>query len=78
MRTTIFRRAGMNCDACANSIKSLVEKEPGVRMASVSFNERLARVLYDPQAVGEERLVDVIQEPGFRVVSREAASESAR
>jgi len=35
-------------------------------------------VLYDPQAVGEERLVDVIQEPGFRVVSREAASESAR
>jgi len=78
MRTTIFRIEGMNCDACANSIKSLVEKEPGVRMASVSFNERLARVLYDPQAVGEERLVDVIQEPGFRVVSREAASESAR
>ena len=78
MRTTIFRIEGMNCDACANSIKSLVEKEPGVRMASVSFDERLARVLYDPQAVGEERLVDVIQEPGFRVVSREAASESAR
>ena len=78
MRTTIFRIEGMNCDACANSIKSLVEKEPGVRMASVSFNERLARVLYDPQAVGEERLVDVIQEPGFRVVSRESASESAR
>ena len=78
MRTTIFRIEGMNCDACANSIKSLVEKEPGVRMASVSFNERLACVLYDPQAVGEERLVDVIQEPGFRVVSRKAASESAR
>jgi len=78
MKTTIFRIEGMNCDACANSIKSLVEKEPGVRMASVSFSERLARVLYDPRAVQEDHLVDVIQQPGFRVVSREAASESAR
>src|SRR5262249_44910206 len=78
MKTTIFRIEGMNCDACANSIKSLVEKEPGVRMASVSFSERLARVLYDPRAVQEDHLVDVIQQPGFRVVSREAATTSAR
>jgi hypothetical protein len=35
-------------------------------------------VLYDPQAVQEDRLVDVIQRPGFRVVSREAASKNAR
>jgi copper chaperone CopZ len=72
MKTTIFRIEGMSCDACADSIKSLVDKDPGVRMASVSFNERVARVLYDPQAVGEDRLVDVIQQPGFRVVSRES------
>ena len=78
MKTTIFRIEGMNCDACANTIKSLVEKEPGVRMASVSFTERLARVLYDPQAVQEDRLVDVIQRPGFRVVGREVAGESTR
>ena len=78
MKTTIFRIEGMNCDACANSIKSLVEREPGVRIASVSFSERLARVLYDPQAVGDDRLVEAIQQPGFRVVSREVAGESAR
>jgi copper chaperone len=77
MKTTIFRIEGMNCDACANTIKNLVEKEPGVRVASVSFTERLARVLYDPQAVQEDRLVDVIQTPGFRVVGREAAGEAA-
>jgi copper chaperone len=77
VKTTIFRIEGMNCDACANTIKSLVEKEPGVRMASVSFTERQARVLYDPQAIQDDRLVDVIQRPGFRVVGREAAGESA-
>jgi copper chaperone CopZ len=75
MKTTVFRIEGMNCDACANTIKNLVEKEPGVRMASVSFTDRQARVLYDPQAIAEDRLVAAIQKPGFRVVGREAAGE---
>lgn len=70
MKTTTFKIEGMNCDACANTIKKLVEKEPGVRMAEVSFDERSARVLYDPQFVEETRLVDTIQKPGFRVVAR--------
>jgi copper chaperone CopZ len=68
MKTTIFKIEGMNCDACANAIKSLVEKEPGVRIASVSFSDGNARVLYDPQAVAEDRLIETIQRPGFRVV----------
>jgi copper chaperone CopZ len=75
MKTAVFGIEGMNCDACANTIKNLVEKEPGVRMASVSFTDRQARVLYDPQALQEDRLVAAIQKPGFRVVGREAAGE---
>ena len=78
MKTTVFKIEGMKCDACANTIKDLVEKQPGVRMASVSFGEGLVRVLYDPQAVVEDRLVDAIQKPGFRVVGREAGGESTR
>jgi len=70
MKTTTFKIEGMNCEACANTIKKLVEKEPGVREADVSFDERSARILYDPQSVEEERLVDTIQKPGFRVVAR--------
>jgi copper chaperone CopZ len=73
MKTTIFQIEGMNCDACANTIKNLVEKENGVRMASVSFSDRQARVLYDPQAVAEDRIVDAIQKPGFKVIARETA-----
>lgn len=76
MKTTIFRIEGMNCDACANTIKRLVEKEPGVRMASVSFAERQARVLHDPKATPEDRLVEVIQRPGFRVVAQEGADDA--
>ena len=76
MKTAVFGIEGMNCDACANTIKNLVEKERGVRMASVSFTNRQARVLYDPQAIQEDRLVAAIQKPGFRVVGREATGES--
>jgi len=71
MKTVIFKIEGMNCDACANTIKSLVEKEHGVRMATVSFDDGQARVLYDPQSVGEAHLIATIQKPGFRVVSQE-------
>lgn len=78
MKTTVFRIEGMNCDACANTIKGLVEKEPGVRMATVSFSERQARVLYDPNATPEERLVEVIQRPGFRVIGHKGADEGGR
>ncbi len=73
MQTTIFRIEGMNCDGCANTIKSALEKEPGVQMVSVSFAERQARVLYDPRAAGEDRLVAAIEKPGFRVLGREGA-----
>ena len=78
MKTTIFRIEGMNCDACANTIKGLVEKEPGVRMATVSFSERQARILYDPNATPEDRLIEVIQRLGFRVVAHEGADEGGR
>lgn len=70
MKSATFKIEGMNCDHCANTIKTLVEKQPGVQMATVSFDEGQARVLYDPQAIGDDRLVAVIQEPGFKVVGR--------
>jgi copper chaperone len=70
MKTTTFKVDGMRCDGCAETIKTLIEREPGVRMATVSFQEREARVLYDSQAVAEDRLAAAIEKPGFRVVSR--------
>jgi copper chaperone CopZ len=71
MKTTVFKIEGMNFDACANTIKTLVEKEPGVQMASVSYSDRQARVLFDPKSIEEDQLVATIQKPGFRVVGRE-------
>ena len=71
MKNAIFKIEGMRCDGCANTVKSLVEKEPGVQAVSVSFSDGQARVLYDPRSTDEDRLVTTIQRPGFRVVERQ-------
>jgi copper chaperone CopZ len=58
---------GMHCDGCAETIKALLAVESGVKASSVSFKERRARVLYDPAAVDESRLVAAIEKAGFKV-----------
>ena len=72
MKTAIFRIEGMNCEGCAQTIKEAVEKETGVTAVSVSLAERRARVDFDSQATGEDRLAAAIEKPGFRVIGREA------
>lgn len=70
MKTVVFRVDGMRCGGCAQTIKALVEKEPGVRKATVSFPDKEARILYDSQATAEDRLIAAIEKPGFRVVGQ--------
>jgi len=71
MKTATFTIEGMHCDGCATTIKTVLEREPGVQIAAVSFAESQARVLYDPQATAEDRLVATIEKPGFRVVGQQ-------
>ena len=71
MKTVTFNIEGMRCSACATTIKTLVEMEPAVRMAAVSFDTGEARILYDPRAIAEDRLVAAIQKTGYRVIGRQ-------
>lgn len=70
MESITLKVEGMHCDGCAQMIKKLVSAEPGVRAATVSFKDGEARVLYDPQATNEDRLIQAVQKPGYRVVGR--------
>lgn len=58
---------GMHCDGCAETIKALLTVETGVKAADVSYPARRARVLYDPAAVDEAKLIAAIERGGFRV-----------
>jgi copper chaperone CopZ len=70
MKSVTLKVEGMHCDGCAQTIKSLISAEPGVRAATVSFKDGEARILYDPQATSVERLAGAIEKPGYRVVGR--------
>ena len=70
MKSTTLAIEGMRCDGCAQTIKALIGTEPGVKAAEVSFKDGEARILYDPQAIGEDRLAGVIEKAGYRVPAR--------
>jgi copper chaperone len=40
MKTAAFTIEGMHCEDCASTVKTLIERQPGVQMATVSFTER--------------------------------------
>ncbi len=72
MDTTTFKIAGMHCDGCAERIRTLLGKEPGVREAYVSFDTGSAEVRYNPHTIGEHRLREIIEFGGFDVVEQTA------
>ena len=70
MKTATFKIEGMRCDSCAETIRALLGKQPGVQIADVSFDKGEVRVLFDPKATGEDQLTAIIQRPGYRVVDQ--------
>ncbi len=70
MNQVTFNIEGMHCEACARTIRALLETEPGVKSVDVSFDPGTARILFDPNAVNEARLKSRIEKPGYRVVDR--------
>jgi copper chaperone len=64
METTI-KVEGMHCDGCAGRVKRVLEKEPGVREADVSFQAGEARVKYNEHSITPDRLREVIEGTGY-------------
>ena len=67
MKTVIFHAEGMHCDGCASTLQSVLSTQSGVQEASVSFDDRQARVLFDASVTNENRLASAIHGAGFRV-----------
>lgn len=70
MKTLTVTIDGMHCDGCAETIKALLTIEAGVKATDVSYPERRARVLYDPTATDEAKLVAAVEKGGYKVTAR--------
>ena len=65
MNSITIRIQGMHCDGCTQRVKRVLEREPGVRKAAVSFEAGEARVTYDEQGVTTDRLRSAIERAGY-------------
>ncbi len=57
--------SGMSCAGCANSVGQLLRRIPGVDLADVNFAAEQARVIFHPQQVGEQDLIEAVAQGGF-------------
>jgi periplasmic mercuric ion binding protein len=57
---------GMSCTSCANGIKAMLKRTPGVISAEVSFERREAVVEYDSERTSREKIVEAITKLGYK------------
>jgi copper chaperone len=55
----------MHCDGCADRLRQLLEREPGVRDADVSYADGKAIVTYNTHAVTPDRLRTIVERAGY-------------
>ena len=65
LTTATIKIEGMRCDGCAERVRRVLEREPGVAKADVSYSANEARVEYDGARVTPERLAQVIERAGY-------------
>ncbi|MBI4539410.1 MAG: heavy-metal-associated domain-containing protein [Gemmatimonadetes bacterium] len=65
LETRTIKIEGMHCDGCAGRVKRVLEREPGVRQADVSYQAGEARVTYNEQTVSPDQLGELIEGAGY-------------
>lgn len=69
MQTENIKVDGMTCMGCVNSVKSVLEKIPGVHSADVSLEQKQVTVAYNAMTTHVDQLKNAIKEAGFEVIS---------
>lgn len=58
---------GMSCAHCQKAVREALESLEGVNSASVSLEEGVAEVSFDPELVGPDEMKKAIEEEGYTV-----------
>ena len=66
IKTQQFNITGMHCASCAGLIERSLKKVPGIKEANVNFAIEKARILYDPDLVTAEQLINAVKKAGYQ------------
>ena len=64
-KSIIIQVGGMVCINCAQIIESNLRKKKGIKQISVSIEEKIAHVLYDPNVLSINNICSAIEDVGF-------------
>ncbi len=70
-----FKATGMGCAGCAARINTVLNEQPGVKAASVSFVSGRATVEYDDNKCTTDSLVRAVKDAGYGLVPEEDEDE---
>ena len=65
---TIIPVEGMTCVTCTIPVENSLKKLEGVQAAKASIPKKSVTVIYDPQQVQVERLVEAVNSTGYRAL----------
>lgn len=71
-----FDVIGMDCVSCANSIRSYLEKKPGIINVEVNFASESGEVRYFPDKITRDTIKKDIKNLGYDVISEDEEYES--
>ena len=74
----VIRIEGMHCHKCEQSIKKALSAHAGVHEVEVDFNTGQASVLFDQSAVNIGKLMELVDEKGYRVAGFTQGTADAR
>ena len=63
--TTTFIAPDIECGGCAASIKTALEREPGIRQVQVSVPEKMVTVDFDNTTICGARIAGILDDIGF-------------
>jgi mercuric transport protein len=72
-KTTTIHVEGMHCKNCSASVTKALKAQDGVQKVDVDFEKGTAIVDYDDEKVTEQKLREVINSTGFKVVDQKSS-----
>lgn len=73
-----FSVTGMHCASCALTIEKNLDKEPGVKKATVNYATEKATVDFEDKAIDDKKIIDVIKKSGYEAVPMEKVDQAKK
>lgn len=61
---------GMTCAACSARIEKVLNRQPGIKQATVNLTNETATIEYTPSLINDQKIRDVIQNLGYEAKER--------